>query len=274
MAVAAYGVGDSLVLPRSGLLTGHPEAAAVVAGSLGVLVLWRRRWPLTVTWIVLVGHVVSYAPAALIAALYTVGTVYWSRRGVLALVAVLGLVAQLWSSQAGGRGLDFVHSIAFVAFPLLLGLFAATRLELIRTAQERAAALQDEQVLTIARVRADERLELARELHDLVAHHISGIVVQAKAARYVAADAQRVERVLDQIGRAGDEALEAMHRLVHVLRHTEPVTAPVAGLEQVRELVDAFSRAGPPAVLDLDSALAGRVPHGWGRGSTGSCARP
>ncbi|WP_165364987.1 histidine kinase dimerization/phosphoacceptor domain-containing protein, partial [Streptomyces sp. C] len=62
-------------------------------------------------------------------------------------------------------------------------------------------------------VRTAERLELARELHDLVAHHVTGIVVEARAARFTRVDADRAAEVLGRIETAGDAALASMRRL-------------------------------------------------------------
>ncbi|MCZ1010509.1 histidine kinase dimerization/phosphoacceptor domain-containing protein [Streptomyces lydicus] len=67
-------------------------------------------------------------------------------------------------------------------------------------------------------MRAAERLELARELHDLVAHHVTGIVVQARAARFTALEGRPAGATLERIEASGSEALGAMRRLVRVLR--------------------------------------------------------
>ncbi|QES50641.1 two-component sensor histidine kinase [Streptomyces venezuelae] len=115
-------------------------------------------------------------------------------------------------------------------------------------------------------VRTAERLELARELHDLVAHHVTGIVVEARAARFtqVAADPDpaRTDAILARIERAGDEALGSMRRLVKVLREEDAPagTAPVAGLQELRELTERFSATGPPVVLTIENGLDDRLP--------------
>lgn len=114
-------------------------------------------------------------------------------------------------------------------------------------------------------VRTAERLELARELHDLVAHHVTGIVVEARAARFTRVDAARAAEVLGRIETAGDEALVSMRRLVKVLREndtpgTRPATAPVAGLADIRGLTERFSATGPPVVLYVEQGLEARLP--------------
>ncbi|WP_406691034.1 histidine kinase [Saccharopolyspora sp. ID03-671] len=71
-------------------------------------------------------------------------------------------------------------------------------------------------------VREGERLELARDLHDFVAHHVTGIVVQANAARAVRETApERIDAILADIHDAGVETLDSMRRLVHVLREAD-----------------------------------------------------
>ncbi|MFF2194724.1 sensor histidine kinase [Streptomyces sp. NPDC058157] len=112
-------------------------------------------------------------------------------------------------------------------------------------------------------VRTAERLELARELHDLVAHHVTGIVVEARAARFTRVTAERAAEVFARIETAGDEALGSMRRLVKILREddgtpTAPATAPVAGLADIRDLARRF--AGPPVVLYIEQGLEDRIP--------------
>jgi signal transduction histidine kinase len=102
-------------------------------------------------------------------------------------------------------------------------------------------------------VRREEHLDLARELHDVVAHHITGIVLQAQAAQLLVAretperrDGERVGAVLVGIERAGSEALAAMRRVVGVLRDGEalPAGPAVPGVEEFGELVRRFEGQG------------------------------
>ncbi|MFG2144692.1 sensor histidine kinase [Streptomyces sp. NPDC048696] len=117
-----------------------------------------------------------------------------------------------------------------------------------------------QRVRDLQAVRQAERIELARELHDLIAHHVTGIVVQARAARFTSVEGQRAADTFGRIEEAGGEALSAMRRLVRVLRAGDPETEPVAGLAQIRELADRFSLAGPPALLHVEPGLEERLP--------------
>ncbi|MEU8462801.1 histidine kinase [Streptomyces sp. NPDC029003] len=123
-----------------------------------------------------------------------------------------------------------------------------------------------QRVRELRAVRTAERLELARELHDLVAHHVTGIVVEARAARFTKVSAERAAETFGRIETAGDEALGSMRRLVAILRegdedrsHPAPA-APVAGLADLRRLTERFSTTGPPVVLSIEDGLDDRLP--------------
>lgn len=99
-------------------------------------------------------------------------------------------------------------------------------------------------------VRAEQRAEIARDLHDFVAHHVTGIVVQAQGARVIADhDPERAAAALEQIEKAGAEAMASMRRMVRVLRNAggseaDAPVAPLAGVGDLHELIDGFNSAG------------------------------
>lgn len=114
--------------------------------------------------------------------------------------------------------------------------------------------------------RVDERLEIARELHDVVGHHLTGMVVQAQAARHVAASRPAV--AVDALGRiegAGLDALASMREMVGALRNDAPTTAGGTWEDVERLLEDAAAHGEPvrasidPAVRDQATALAPSV---------------
>jgi signal transduction histidine kinase len=109
---------------------------------------------------------------------------------------------------------------------------------------------QERREEAVKAVRRAERLDIARELHDLVAHHITGIVVQAQAARTIAEQKpEAVPPALDAIAAAGTEALTSMRRLVSVLRADDDAArTPGAALSDLRALVDNFTANGGPQV--------------------------
>lgn len=145
---------------------------------------------------------------------------------------------------------------AAVATPLLVGTYMRTLRELGRQASERSAQ-------EIQRVRADERASIARELHDLVAHHVASIVLRVAVARNVLPlDDPRVRQVLDDVHATGSGALADLRRLVTVLRDpgaaqhvsfVDPEGLPVA----LRSAVDSSERIGLSVTADIDPAVAG-----------------
>ncbi|WP_067634962.1 sensor histidine kinase [Actinomadura latina] len=139
-------------------------------------------------------------------------------------------------------------------------------------------ALDARRSRSLAAARRDERLELARDLHDFVAHHVTGIVVQAQAARFAAqAGAGQSPDELDEmfggIEKAGTEALTSMRRMVGLLRDAQHVNAPdgeavgdggattrpVGDLAQLQDLVAGFTH--PPATLTLAPDLGALPPE-------------
>ncbi|TDD89147.1 sensor histidine kinase [Actinomadura rubrisoli] len=137
---------------------------------------------------------------------------------------------------------------------------------------------------SLSAARRDERLDLARDLHDFVAHHVTGIVVQAQAARFAAQSGtaqspDQLDTMFAGIEKAGTEALTSMRRMVGLLRDAQNVgapdgdagagaradgdrgtrTRPVGDLAQVRELVEGFTH--PPATLVLAPDLGALPPE-------------
>ncbi len=108
--------------------------------------------------------------------------------------------------------------------------------------------------------RREERLELARELHDVVAHHVTGIVVQAQAARFAGQDhARELLSALDSIEAAGTSTLAAIRQLVGLMRDPDDA-APGPSPEPIAQLVQRFAEHGPPVDLRLP---AGAPTSGW-----------
>jgi signal transduction histidine kinase len=106
-------------------------------------------------------------------------------------------------------------------------------------------------------LRREERLELARELHDVVAHHVTGIVVQAQAARFAGPDQPgSADTALASIERAGADTLAAIRRLVGLLREPDDTVAAGSASEPIDQLVERFGRHGPAVDLRLPADLA------------------
>jgi signal transduction histidine kinase len=112
-------------------------------------------------------------------------------------------------------------------------------------------------------VRAEQRTEFARDLHDFIAHHVTGIVVQAQGARFIAEqDPKRVLLALEQIEQAGAETMASMRRMVGVLRdpqaRPDAPLAPIAGVPELAALLEQFTSAGGTvARLHVDGDVHG-----------------
>ncbi len=101
--------------------------------------------------------------------------------------------------------------------------------------------------MAIDAARRDERLQMARELHDVVAHHVAGIVIQAQAAGLIAAEQpETVKGTMAEIESAGNDALAAMRHVVSLLRDGDDAPGRGTGPSQLSELIDRFAGHGPP----------------------------
>ncbi|MFI0449496.1 sensor histidine kinase [Actinomadura sp. 6N118] len=132
-------------------------------------------------------------------------------------------------------------------------------------------AIDARRARALVAARRDERLELARDLHDFVAHHVTGIVVQAQAARFIAGSGaaqspEQLDTMFAGIEKAGTEALTSMRRMVGLLREAQDTgadgdskTRPVGDLSQVAELVAGFT--DPPASLEVAGDLGVLAPE-------------
>ncbi|NUP03840.1 MAG: two-component sensor histidine kinase [Nonomuraea sp.] len=166
------------------------------------------------------------------------------RAAVLACAGLIVLMAESAGRQYGNAGLAFAFML-FAGWSMAAGIGGYLRFQ------------QERRVEAVHSVRRAERLELARELHDLVAHYITGIVVQAQAARTVAENKpEAVLPALDAIATAGSEALTSMRRMVTVLRtEDDAARRPGTTLADLRMLADRFSADGPKVAFEIGQGL-------------------
>ena len=263
------------------LLVGQPLAALLTAAQVAPL-WWRRSHPSAVFAVVALASA-AQAPlhdlpilgqVAFPIATYSVAR--WSPRphGVAALaVGYVGAFVAAWSWVGGfgaltvepGAVMPYVVTIAAIVTAAWALGFAAQQREryvasLVARA-EQAERMAEREVELAAR---DERSRIAREMHDVVAHGLSVIVVQADGARYAAAkDPDVTVGTLATISTTGREALTEMRRLLGLLRDGDTGVAPQPGLGDVRHLVDEARAAGMRVEADLP-ASAPDVPDGVG----------
>jgi signal transduction histidine kinase len=131
--------------------------------------------------------------------------------------------------------------------------------------EERAVTLEREQERQAQRAVADERRRIARELHDVVAHGVSVMVVQAQAgSRVLRSDPDRAAQALSEIEAAGRQALVELERMLGVMRpddSRDPALTPSPRLADVAELVARARTAGLPTTLRVEGA-AGSLSRG------------
>lgn len=151
-----------------------------------------------------------------------------------------------------------------IGVPLLFGLFIRTTRELGRQAEHRAVAEQQRVESESRAARADERSAIARELHDVVAHHVASMVLRVGVARHVLSGLDpRVTEVLDDVHGTGSTALADLRRLVEVLRDPAGVRgeAALAAIEPgalpaaLGAAVDTARRTGLTVEADIDEAV-------------------
>ena len=260
VALAAAVLGVLALFDLAVVTPGWPWAlfAAVVALAVAARATGPRHDALTVAAVV-----TSWAGTAALA----VADYRWAGSwGMAETAALLLLLVGRWR-RAGGRrdrALTAAVGLAVVAQPLrLLGPDTVTNTAVVVAATAVAVAVgvglrsQDAQrELAVAAVRRAEREEVARELHDVVAHHVTGIVVATQAARAVAGAGSppAVAAALEQIEAAGTEAMASMRRLVGVLR-ADPAggapRTPAPSLEDLGDLVGRFRDAGAAGAVEL-----------------------
>lgn len=233
----------------------------LMAGAL----VWRRRFPSSVLLFVsvallgeqLAGYEIDTlaTPAALFTACYSVGAHQALRPAIAALAGCLLLLAVNVRIEGLGFG-----EWAFPAFvgTILWGAGAGmrVRIEAAVAADARARQAEQEQVRAAALAVLEERSRIARELHDVVAHSVSVMVLQAGALRrMLGSDLAREVQVTSTIERAGREALTEMRRMLELLRDDTPDPVPLApqpGLARLDELVESTRAAGVPVTVHVD----------------------
>jgi signal transduction histidine kinase len=220
---------------------------------------WRRSRPLVVFGITLGAAVLSLGfdevdlvGIAMLFALYSVGRYVTDNRwSALALGGALALVTVGSLTDAAA-----VAAIGFGLFLTFLVWYVGRRL---RIRGERAAQLEREQAAEARRAVVEERTRIARELHDVVAHRVSLMTVQAGAAKTVAADdPERAWQAMREVEKAGRQALDELRHLLGVLRPESEAEAlgPQPGIADVPRLVDQFRAVGLDVSLAMEDAQA------------------
>jgi signal transduction histidine kinase len=246
----------------------QPSVAALLLVAVASVVLaWRNRRPLAVlagsaacvAGYTLLGYVNGAALVAPAAAIYALATQVSVRRALAAsavtLVALLGATAASNPFGSATGGPVVVLPVLFAA-ACLGGIAVSNRRAFVASIQARAE--------TEARRRVDEeRLRIARELHDVVAHTMSTINVQAAAAALLLADRPaEAADALAAIRTASKNGLRELRAILNVLRQADEAepTAPAPGLALLDALIAGVSQAGLPTTLDVSGQPADLSP--------------
>jgi signal transduction histidine kinase len=253
VAVAASQVGLAFaqVAHRGGALT--PGAVVLLAAG-GLVLAARRRWPAAVmvaTYTFNLSfqatqHFGSRGGAGWLAVIVAFMTAIYLRRRVAALVfLVVCYVVSLWGPSALGEG--YAPSAVF-ALSLGAGLVALLGgSELVRLRRQRSLALAQGRREEALREASEERLRMARDLHDIVAHNISVINVQANTALHLMdRQPERARAALSTIHEVSKQALVELRSVLGVLRDVdhEAPRAPVPGLASLGALLERSRAAG------------------------------
>ena len=233
----------------------------------GAALLARRRYPVAVLAVALAAAAGSAtlrdAPAPwLVLAAAFVNAVVSRKRGAAIASLVAGYLLAVWPPWLiGSRG----HTSAASALGLLAGLITLlSAAELIRVRNQRAVAIGHRREEEARRRASDERLTIARDLHDVVAHNISVINVQANTALHLM-DRQpdRAREALTAIHEVSRQALGELRSVLGVLRAdgTDAPLVPSPGLDRLGELA-AHTRAAGIAVRVVEEGEPRPVPAG------------
>ncbi len=251
----------------SGQVAG-PRAASLPLGLLMTLPLAvRRRSPLLVLAVVMLSFVFQSAAgvnlesgslASVLAGLLAVYTVAAHVPLQLALVGGAFAYAVTAATVLRGAG-GLAWGLILVGGAWMAGAALRSRRDQADAAVERARELERERESLALRAVADERSRIARELHDVVTHSVSVIVVQAAAAEQVLpAGGDEAREALHAIQTTGRQALRELRRLLGVLRTEEisPTRGPQPGLEALEELADHVRQAGTPVAVRVEGTSA------------------
>jgi signal transduction histidine kinase len=272
-ADAAIALGLTLLVQAdgNGLLSNegsfHGPAAAVTALFMTVPLLWRRRNPLPVFLVVFValiatftGDVTAHASivwtsiTALVVAAYSVGSQSRSVRLSLVLLAAVATMIAVVFPDSLPAPPEFAVPYVLLLLPWLVGHALRTRQLRADAFQERARRLEQEREFDAQMARNEERERIARELHDVVAHTVSVMVVQAGAARHVVeTEPEKAVEALSAVETTGREAMAELRNLLGVLNSEdgEARLTPQPGVDQLPALVQRVRDAGLPAELQV-----------------------
>lgn len=256
----ATGVTVSLIVRT--IADDEPWALALLLLALPPFLLRRRQpfvaLPMAVAAdLILPGENGLMLPVLVV--LYTIARNQpWRTAAVIGVaVALLASVAEIaWGEPLKDHGAvgAVTGAIAQCAAAVALGLYTGARYKVLEGLRERADRLARERELLTAQAITEERLRIARELHDVVAHNVSLMVVQAQALSATAGD-DRVSESTDKIADLGRQAMAEMNRTLKLIRANQaeaPELSPHPGLADLDGLLEQSRTAGLEVELTVE----------------------
>jgi signal transduction histidine kinase len=268
VALAALYLGE--VFGESGF-EGHRLVSTPLALVMAASVAWRRTLPVVsvACGLVIIEYSNLAGPQALaetaaflfaiIVAIYSAGAyadgLQLSVSGLMVLAAIP--LAGIEPGQPTSAS-DIGFMVVIFGGPFVVGRVMRRRRARERTLESRAVELEQEGQQRAQEAVAEERARIARELHDVIAHAVSVVVLQARGARRVLPEDQApVREALNTIEQSAGEALKEMRRLLSLLREQEEALAlaPQPSLRRVDALVESVRGAGLPVELSVEGDI-------------------
>jgi signal transduction histidine kinase len=276
LLVMVVGVADIATNPHSKTFPGSVAANVAFLIGSALPLAFRRYWPATVAVLVVAGvtlwDVALYPPQnqasfeaflMMLAASYILGADPRGRRQLWTTVVVACVILPGWlfSVGVGQSPGDVFPALVFTILAWVIGYTLRRRREQEAIERARADGLAFERGRVAAEATMEERSRIARELHDVVAHSLSVMVVQASAERRALAvgngDAGSTAGVLESVENTGREALVELRRLLGVIRRADetPSRSPQPSLRHLDSLVEQVSASGVRVELTSDGGL-------------------
>jgi signal transduction histidine kinase len=251
-------------------LAGHPPLAAYLLLAVPCIALiWRNSRPVEVLGFAVSGAVGWAAlgqidGAALVPVIVGVYWVAMTRARVIAVAAGLAGAVAIFVTEGLLGPFGWFGGPNATMWPELLaagavGAYVAARRQWLAAERDRAARVEQAREDETRRRVDAERMRIARELHDVVAHSMAMINVQATAAgMQLAADPASAAEAIQAIRRASKSGLRELRTILEVLRQVDggSPAVPVPDLRAIAALVDAISAAGTPTTLELAETSA------------------
>lgn len=264
LVAMVYSLARVLSGPANGLLAERAGIAAGAVSAISLLTLFRVRYPVATTVAAVVGDWFVFAPGVMFLALFTVAQqgrlrVAWTLGAVSAVAGALTPEATGMPYSLAFWGYYLARTLSYLLIPILVGrAFHAGQVRIL-TLSEHTEQLEREQQLLAERAQAQERTRIAQEMHDVVAHRVTHVVIHAGALKMHAdRGPQWVVEQAALIRRAGIQALDELRGILGILQQPGDADRPSPleppGVRALERLVEGTRATGTPVTLLMDEA--------------------